>query len=59
MHRPVAKDTHVPCVEKVRDVAQIGNRFLRLVRETVVAGGQSIEEAAVEVQGFELVVETQ
>ena len=46
MHRPVAKDTDVRGVEKVRNAARFGNRLLRLIRQTVVAGGQGVEEAA-------------
>src|SRR5262245_25822839 len=46
MHRSVAKYTDIRCVEKVWNAAQFGDRLLRFAWQTMVTGGQGIEEAA-------------
>ena len=49
MHRAIAKDTDVRCIEKIRDAARFRNRLLRLVRQTMVPASQHVEEAALKV----------
>jgi hypothetical protein len=39
MHRSVAKDTDIRCVEKIWNTAWFRNCLLRLVRQTMMASG--------------------